>query len=408
MARTEILAGLDVGSAQAVVVIGRKDDSNGMVTVLGSSRVACRGLKGGVVINIPESRQAIQRAVEEAEKQAGVTVQDLLVSVRGSHVETLNNRGAVVISRTDKEITAEDVENVINTAKAIQLSNDREIIHTVPQDFSVDKQPGVEDPVGMEGSHLAVDVHIAVASSSHLSNIVKSINLAGFNYRDIIYGAFAVGDSVVSDEEKDLGVALMDLGGQTSNLAIYADGSVRYTKELPIGGELITKDITHGLRTSFTVAQELKENYGAAMCSLLTDDESIEFTSVDGRARQQVARRTLVEIIQNRLEEILEIIYKELQKSNYLEMIPGGIVLTGGCSKLHGIDKAVEEVFGINVHQGGLIGVEGPAEIVNDPGYATAIGLLRYRHVGEWSKGIRSHRPTGFTRKLKTWMDELF
>ena len=287
MARTEILAGLDVGSAQAVVVIGRKDDSNGMVTVLGSSRVACRGLKGGVVINIPESRQAIQRAVEEAEKQAGVTVQDLLVSVRGSHVETLNNRGAVVISRTDKEITAEDVENVINTAKAIQLSNDREIIHTVPQDFSVDKQPGVEDPVGMEGSHLAVDVHIAVASSSHLSNIVKSINLAGFNYRDIIYGAFAVGDSVVSDEEKDLGVALMDLGGQTSNLAIYADGSVRYTKELPIGGELITKDITHGLRTSFTVAQELKENYGAAMCSLLTDDESIEFTSVDGRARRK-------------------------------------------------------------------------------------------------------------------------
>lgn len=408
MAKSEIFAGLDVGSAQAVAVIGQRNETDGSITVLGAGRAPCRGLKGGVVVNISESKFAIDKAVEEAEEQSQRTVQNLLVGIRGSHVETYNHRGAITISRTDKEITAEDVEHVIVNAKAIQLSSDREIIHTVPQDFAVDKQSGVEYPVGMEGSHLSVDVHIAVASSSHLSNIVKSINLSGFNCGDIIYGVFAVGDCVVSEEEKDLGVALIDLGGQTSNLTIYADGSVRFTKELPIGGELITKDISYGLKTSFTVAQELKEKYGVAMCSLLSGDEMIEFPSVDGRTKREVSRRMLVEIIQSRLEEIFELIIQELQKSNYSEVIPGGIVLTGGCSKLFGIDKAAEEIFGVNVHLGLPIQVDGPAEIVTDPIYATAIGLLKYRHVGEWSRSHRSLRTPTILSKIKNWMDDLF
>jgi len=231
----EIIVGLDIGSAQTVVVIGKRNDSNGGgLTVLGAGRIPCRGLKGGVVVNIPESRIAIGRAAEDAEEQSKETINSLLVGIRGSHVETYNHRGAITISRTDKEITAEDVDNVLINAKAIQLSSDREIIHTVPLDFSVDKQAGVEDPVGMEGSHLSVDVHVAVASSSHLSNIVKSINSSGFSCEDIIYGVFAVGDCVISDEEKELGVALIDIGGQTSNLVVYADGGVRFTKELPI------------------------------------------------------------------------------------------------------------------------------------------------------------------------------
>lgn len=402
-----IVAGLDIGSAQTVVVVARKNDVDGTITVLGGGRIPCRGLRGGVVVNIPESRMGVTRAAEEAEVMSKQTIQNLLVGVRGSHIETYNHRGAIAISRTDKEITIDDVDNVVVNAKAIQLSSDREIIHTVPQDFSVDKQAGVEDPVGMEGSHLAVDVHIAVASSSHLSNIVKSINSSGFGCDDIIYGLLAVGDCVVSDEEKELGVALIDIGGQTTNLVVYVDGSVRYTKELPIGGELITKDISYCLKTSFSVAQNLKETYGMALCSLIEEDEKIEFFAVDGRTKREVSRRTLVEIIQSRIEEVFELAGQELKKSNYMDVIPGGIVLTGGTSKLPGIEKAAEEIFSVNVRLGNPIGVDGNPEILNDPIYATAVGLAKYRHVGEWSRSHRTLKQQSLLKRLKLWLDEM-
>ena len=408
MAKDIILAGLDVGSAQASVVIGSRDEDSGAVRILGAGKAPCRGLKGGVVVNIPESKLAISKAIEEAEQQSGETVQDLLVAVRGPHIETFNHRGAITISRTDKEITAEDVDQVIVNAKAIQLSADREILHTVPQDFSVDKQAGVADPIGMEGSHLAVDTHIAVASSSHISNIVKAINSAGFNCEDLIYGVLAVGDCVVSEEEKDLGVALIDMGGQTSNLTIFVDGSVRYTKELPIGGELITKDLSYGLKTSFSVAQDLKEKYGCSSADQLVADEPIEFVAVDGRTKRQVGRREMVEIIQSRVEEIFELLNQELQKSNYADVIPGGVVLTGGCSLLAGIDKAAERSFGVTVHLGHPLQVEGPQEIVGNPAYATAIGLLKYRHVGEWSRSHRSLRSPSVIKRMRSWLDEVF
>lgn len=409
MSKSVIEAGIDLGSSQVVAIIGSRDLETGRVTVLGAGKSPCRGLKGGVVVNIPEAKGAIERAVNEAEEVSGQTVQRLIVGVRGSHIESFNHRGAITISRTDKEITAEDLEHVITNAKAIQLSADREILHTVPQDFSVDKQSGVMVPVGMEGSHLAVDVHIAVASSSHISNIVKAINLAGFECSDLIYGIFAVGDCVVSEEEKDLGVALIDIGGQTSNLEIYVDGSVRYTKELPIGGELITKDLSYGLKTSFSVAQDLKEKYGLSMASLLNGDSNdiLQFSTVDGRNQKDVPKRTLVEIIQSRLEEIFELIHQELLKSNYGEIIPGGVVLTGGCSKMPGIDKTAEGIFNMNVHLGLPIHVDGPQEVVCDPVYSTAIGLLQYKHVGEWTRNHRTVGTHSFMKKLRSWVDEI-
>ncbi|MBI2915539.1 MAG: cell division protein FtsA [Elusimicrobia bacterium] len=406
MAKSEIVSGLDIGSSQTVVVLGRRNEETGEILVLGGGRAPCRGLKGGVVVNIPESKLAISKAVEEAEEQGHSTAQNLLVAIRGSHIETFNHRGAINISRTDREITGEDVDQVVVNAKAIQLSSDREILHTVPQDFSVDKQAGVEDPVGMEGSHLSVDVHIAVASSNHVSNVVKAINLSGFTCEDLIYGTFAVGDSVISEEEKDLGVGLIDLGGQSTNLALYVDGSVRYTKELPIGGELITRDISYGLKTSFTQAQILKEKYGLASVQMISADEMIDYLAVDGHTQKQTSTHALVQIIQSRVEEIFELIHQELLKSNYAEMIPGGIVLTGGCSKLPGIDKLAESLFGVNVHVGYPLDVEGPKEIVQDPVFATAIGLLKYRHMGEWSGNNRKSGQGGLFRKMKDWMNE--
>ncbi|MBI2119788.1 MAG: cell division protein FtsA [Elusimicrobia bacterium] len=407
MGKSIVTVGLDIGSSQTVAVIGKRDEKNGALTILGAGRAPCRGLKGGVVVNIPESKVAITRAIEEAEEQSQETISSLLVGIRGPHIETFNHRGAINISRTDKEITEEDVDHVIVNAKAIQLSTDREILHTVPQDFSVDKQAGVADPVGMEGSHLSVDVHIAVASSSHVSNIVKSINLSGFTCDDLIYGVFAVGDCVIGEEEKDLGVALLDMGGQTTNIVIYADGSVRYAKELPIGGELITKDIAYGLKTSFAMAQGLKEKYGMALTNMVSGDEKIEFVAVDGHTPRQVSIRALTEIIQSRMEEIFELIHQEIQKSNYADVVPGGIILTGGCSKLPGIDKLAEELFRMNVHCGRPVSVEGATEIVMDPIYSTAIGLLKYRHFGEWSKSNRSLGQPSMYKKFKNWLDEL-
>lgn len=407
MGKSIITAGLDMGSSHAVVVIGQKNEESGEITILGAGRAPCRGLKGGVVVNIPESKLSINRAVEIAESQAKETVENLLVGIRGSHIETFNHRGAIAISRTDKEIASEDVENVMVNAKAIQLSSDREILHTVAQDYSVDKQAGVEDPEGMEGSHLAVDVHIAVASSSHINNVIKAINQAGFTCEDLIYGAFAVGDCLVAKEEKDLGAALVDIGGQTTYLSFYADGSIRYTKELPIGGEFISRDIAYGLKTTFAFADDLKEKYGRCLTGLTDPNEMIEFLAVDGRSKKQVSTRVLAEIIQSRVEEIFEMVAQELQKSNYADAIPGGVILTGGCSKLLGIDKVAEQVLQANVHLGCPIGVEGPPEIVMDPVYSTAIGLLKYKHEGEWASTHRTLNGDSFFKKIRNWVDDI-
>ena len=275
MAKTILKTSLDVGSSQVVAVIGKQDAETGELTILGAAVEPCRGLKGGLVTNIAETKLSVNKAVEQAESQANETVEDLFVAVRGSHVETFNHRGAITLSRTDKEITAEDVDQVLTNAKAIQVSADREILHAAPQDFSVDKQSGVRDPIGMDGSHLSVDVHIAAASSHPINNIVKAINLAGFNCAELVYGAYALGDAIISQEEKELGVAMIDIGGQTTQIVIYIEGSIRYTKEMPIGGELITKDIAYGLKTSFAQAEYLKEKYGFSHISQLQSDEKI-------------------------------------------------------------------------------------------------------------------------------------
>jgi cell division protein FtsA len=417
MAKLDVVAGLDIGSAQVACVIGRRDPQTGQIEALSGARSACPGgLKGGVVINIDETARAVTRICEEAEDQAKEMVKDLTIAIRGTHLQTFNNHGALNIARTDKEITAEDVEKAIESAQAVHMSADREIIHTIPQGFTLDRQQGVPNPVGMEGSLLEVDTHIVTASRSHLNNIFKAINVAGFQVTEPIYGLLAAGEVVVTQEERDLGCLLLDIGGQTTDLAVYFDGSVHFTEKLPLGADAITRDLAYGLRTSLSQAQQIKENYGVAMSSLLEqNDNEVTFTAMDGRTFRKVSRRFLIDIVEPRVEEIFTLVAEKLQDSGYADrVVPGGLVLTGGGSLLKGIEQAAERILQLSSRVGLPQGVIGKSDLVGHPSFATAVGLLGfpYRGDGQWHTTARRRTtvrtPGSWTQKLKEWVEETF
>jgi cell division protein FtsA len=284
-------------------------------------------------------------------------------------------------------------------------------VHVIPQDFILDRQSGVPNPVGMEASLLEVDVHIVTASQNHLNNIWKAIGRAGFEVEEPIYGLLAVGDVVVSSEEKDLGCLLIDLGGQTTSLAVYAEGSVRFTKELPLGADAITHDLSHALRTSISQAQLVKERYGAATRELAGGDveEELSYTSVDGRTPRQIRRQTIFDYIAPRVEEIFTVVSEELQNSNYAEHVSGGgVILTGGGALLAGMVPAAEQILELPVRLGLPQGVSGPPDVVSHPSYATALGLLHYQHLGEWSRSKRANRKISFGTRLKSLVEDIF
>ena len=410
MVKSEILAGVDVGSSQVCCVVGRRGEDSNVMEVIAGARLPCRGVKGGVVINLHETAYAVQQVIEQVEEQSKETVRQLYLGMRGSHIESVNTQGAINISRTDKEITADDVAGAIENAKTIRLSPDREILHTIPQEFSLNHQRGVPNPVGMEGNFLEVDVHILIGSSSHLSNVYKAIAQAGFEVVDPVYGLLAVGDLVVTQEEKELGCLLIDFGGLTTGLAVYSEGSIRFTKELQIGSDFITRDISHNLRTSLSTAQSIKEKYGVAMASLLKEDSKVDYTAVDGRTVRSASRRQLVEIIQPRLDQIFVAIEQELRNANLSDtVVPGGIIITGGGSRLEGIVQATEQALSSSARLGLPQDVTGPEEITTNPTYATAIGLLRTDVMA--SPGWVPHkaaRGNSFWTRIKTWADDVF
>lgn len=412
MPKSDVIAGVDVGSAQICCVVARRSEKTGEFEIAGGFRVPCRGVKGGVVINLQDTSHAVQKAIEQLEEQSESTIRQIYLGIRGSHIDSANQRGAISISRTDKEITAEDISGAIENAKTIRLSPDREILHTIPQTFSLDHQRGVPNPVGMEGNFLEVDVHILIASSAHLNNIYKSIAQAGFEVLEPIYGLLAVGDIVVTQEEKELGCLLIDIGGLTTGLAIYTEGSVRYTKELQIGSDFITRDISHALRTSLSTAQTIKEKYGCAMNSLLKEDEKFDYASVDGRTIRQSSKKQLVDIIQPRLDQIFVAIEQDLKQSGlYDAIMAGGVIVTGGGSKLMGMIQAAEQSLGTQARVGLPQDIAGKEEIITDPVYATAIGLFR----SELAKGLTrtAARPgksggVSIFKKLRDWAEETF
>ncbi|MBU2613959.1 MAG: cell division protein FtsA [Elusimicrobiota bacterium] len=401
MAREELICGLDIGSSQITCVVGKTDAYKDSIEVVSSSRIACRGVIGGVVVNINETALGVKKVIEEAEEKIDAMIHDVYLGIRGSHVETVNNKGVHAILRTDKEITAEDVTSVIENAKAIPMSSDRVIIDTIPQQFQIDRQKGVHDPTGMEGNHLEVNIHIITASSTTLNNIYKSVAQAGFSIIEPpVYGLVAVGNVVVTNEEKELGCLMVDLGGQTTGLVFYGENCIKSSKELTIGCDLITKDISHGLKTSLLQAKEIKERHGVAFPSMLKGNENIDYIGVDGRIMKTTNRKELAEYIAPRLEELFEKISEEIENQ---DITPPGIILTGGGSMLEGIDKACEKVTGIETRLGLPQGIRGPNEITSNPAFATAIGLLKYSPGQEETRrpGMKSISRMPMWRKLR-------
>jgi cell division protein FtsA len=413
MPKNDLIAGLDMGSGRVSCLIGSPDE-HGRIKVLGGSSVLCKGgLNGGVVINMLETANAVTQAVEEAESQAKQEVRSVFLGVRGHHLQSFNNRGAFNIARTDKEITAEDVDAVVGNAKAIPLSSDREILHVLPQSFSLDRQRGVPHPVGMEGSLLEVDVHIVTSASGHLNNLIKTVGKAGFEVVEPVYSLLAAGEMLVTPEERELGCLLVDFGGQSVSMGVYAEGSIRYSKELPIGSDFITKDLAVGLRTSLITAEKIKMEHGIAHPSLLNGDHDIEFRGPDGRTAQTIKTSHMMNIILPRVEEIFSVIEEELQASSYYDtVVPGGMILTGGGAQMRGTLAAAEQILRMPVR----LGIAHPDQIVAEekwltPTFSTAMGLLAYskqlRYGASASRQVdRKKHP--FMRKLSAIFEDLF
>ncbi|MFA6091664.1 MAG: cell division protein FtsA [Elusimicrobiota bacterium] len=414
MAKNDVIAGLDIGSGRVTCVLGVQEP-DGSLRVLSGASTVCRGVKGGIVLNIKETAHAIRRVVEQAETESQKMVQGVYLGVRGKHLESFNNRGAYNIARTDKEITVDDVRAVIENAKAIPISSDREILHVIPQSFSLDRQRGVPDPVGMEGSLLEVEVHIVTASSSHLNNLNKAVAEAGFEVIEPIYSVLALGDLVVTPEERELGALLVDLGGHSVSMAIYGEGAIKFTKELPVGTEAVTSDLAHALRTNFLVAEKLKLEHGVAHPRLAAETETeVDYLAVDGRTPRKTSTKTMLGVILPRVEELFSVIGQEVQGSPFADIAVGsGAVLSGGGAMLRGMPEAGEQILEMSSRLGlvppGL--VNAPQAFFDNPTYATALGLVRYPMTGVYESLSREEgqRPDSrWLRRAKGLFKDLF
>lgn len=377
------VAGIDIGTSNVRVVVARPSDG-GSIDVVGTGQAVSKGLRKGVVVNLDATVESVRRAVEEAELMAGFTIEECYVGVAGAHVKGLNSKGVVAIPHADGRIRTEDVARVIEAAKAIQLPRDRQILHAVPQDFTVDEQSGVADPVGMPGARLEANVHVVTAGSASAQNLVTCVNRAGISVRGLVLEGLAIAHCTLSDDEKELGVALVDLGGGTTDIAVFEKGAIWHVASLPVGGDHFTNDIAVGLRTPTPDAERLKRRHGAALAELVDDDAEIEVPSVGARSPRRLKVAVLAEIIQPRAEEILGLVKAELESAGHARSLNGGIVLVGGGSLLHGIPDVAEQVFELPVRAATPRGVGGITEGIASPAFATAVGLASwgFAHAG--------------------------
>ncbi|OGR80804.1 MAG: cell division protein FtsA [Elusimicrobia bacterium GWC2_64_44] len=410
MGKSEIIAGLDMGSGRVTCVIAERDDEHNKLRVLAGATVPCKGLKGGVVVNIEEAARAVEHVMDAAESKANEVVGEVYLGVRGAHIQAFDSKGAYNIARTDKEITGEDVANVIETAKAFQLSPDREILHVIPQGYSLDRQRGVPNPVGMEGALLEVGVHIITAASPAISNLFKSVHKAGFRVVAPVYTLLAVGELIVSEEEKELGCILIDAGGQTTSIGIYSEGSIHFSREIPLGGDSITRDIAYGLGTTIAAAQEIKEKHGAVLSKIIEEESPLTITKLDGRTKKEVKPRELLDFIQPRAEETFEKISQAIQTSSYQDL-PGGAILTGGAALLRGMPEAAEVMLDLSQSRLGLPAQEllqCPEEYMTQP-YVGAVALVCYPYLKNWTADVSvPARGGAMEKKFWRWFKDLF
>jgi cell division protein FtsA len=378
--KSQSIVGLDIGTTKICVVVGRVGEG-GEIEVVGLGTHPSTGLRKGVVVNIDATVESIKRAVEEAELMAGEEISRVFVGIAGGHIKSFNSRGVVAVK--DREVSADDVERVLDAARAVSIPMDREVLHILPQEYIVDDQDGVKEPIGMFGVRLEAEVHIITGAVTSAQNLVKSCNRAGLEVADIVLEPLASAEAVLTPEEKELGVVLVDSGGGTTDLAIYSKGGVWYTSVLSLGGNNVTNDISIGLRTPVADAEKIKRKHGCSRTALVNERETIEVPSVGGRPPRVMSRQILSEIIEPRQEEIFAMLAEEIERSGYASMVAAGVVLTGGASCLEGIDETGEAVLRMPVRVGRPTGVAGLVEVVSNPMYATGVGLVCYgAHAG--------------------------
>ncbi|MBT1076448.1 cell division protein FtsA [Geobacter grbiciae] len=407
--RDNLIVGLDIGTTKICAIVGNVTEDGIDIVGIGSS--PSRGMRKGVVINIESTVESIKKAVSEAELMAGCEIRSVYAGIAGGHIKGFNSQGVIAIK--NREVTSEDVKRVIDAAKAIAIPMDREVIHILPQEFIIDDQDGIREPLGMSGVRLEAKVHIVTGAVASAQNIVKACNRAGLDVADIVLEQLASSEAVLSADEKELGVALVDIGGGTTDIAIFVDGAIKHTSVLSLGGNHLTNDIAVGLRTPMAEAEKIKQKYGCCMASLVGKEETIEVPSVGGRKPRVLSRQLLAEILEPRVEEIFTLVNRELMKSGFEDLIASGVVITGGTTILEGMPELAEQVFNLPVRRGMPQQIGGLVDVVNSPVYATGVGLVVY---GSKNVGIREF-PTAQTdenlfrrvsRRMKEWFGEFF
>ena len=402
-----LIVGLDIGTSKIVCLVG-EIQADGEIEVISIGTHPSTGLKKGVVVDIKATVSSIQRAVEEAELMAGCEIHSVFAGIAGSHITSLNSHGIVAIK--DGEVTQSDVDRVIDAAQAVAIPADRKILHILPQEFIIDEQEGIHQPVGMSGVRLETRVHIVTGAVSAAQNIDKCVRHCGLEVSDLTLEQLASSYAVLSDDEKELGVCLVDIGGGTTDIAVFTDGSIRHTAVIPIAGDQVTNDIAVALRTPTVHAEEIKIRYGCALTQLAATEETIEVASIGDRPSRTLSRQTLAEVIEPRYEELLQLIHAELRRSGFEHLLAGGIVMTGGSSKVEGLIDLAEEVFHMPVRLGIPQLVTGMAEVINNPIHATGVGLLLFG-LENGASTERGRDKGGFREmwgRMKSWFQGSF
>jgi len=408
MAKNEnLIAGLDLGSTKTCAIVGEVSKEG--IDIIGCGSASSGGLLKGMVINIEKTAESINKVIEEAELMAGCRISSVYTGISGSHIKGLDSHGVIGIK--DHEVRKNDVDRVLEAAKAIAIPLDREIIHVIPQEFIVDEQDGIHEPLGISGVRLEAKVHLVTGAVSSAQNIIKCANRNGLNVKELVLQPLASSESTLEVDERELGVALVDIGGGTTDIAILQGGSIRYTSVLPLAGNHLTSDIAIGLRTPLKQAEEIKIQHGSALSSLISEDETIEIICMGGRQPRKISRKFLCQIINSRVEEIFKLVNKEIIRSGYKELMASGVVLTGGSSLLDGIVEVGERILDLPVRVGYPNSVGGLSEIVNNPIYATAVGLVLYGRKHESNSNYKNGDKNIFSKisqNVKNWFDEVF
>jgi cell division protein FtsA len=404
---TRLISGIDIGTTGIRTII-TEWDNQGMPIFLGYGSVPASGLRRGVVVNMEKAIQAISKSVEDAELMAAMHIDSAVAGIAGDHIKSINSHGVIAISGSDKDIDDKDVNKAIEAAGAVAIPTDRDIIHILPQEYAIDDQTGIKNPIGMNGVRLEVEVHIVTAAITSAKNIQRSLERCEINVEHLVLQSLASSYANISGDEEEMGVVLIDIGGDITDVAVYFDGSIRHTGVVPLGGKNVTNDITIGLRTTLSQAERLKLSYGSALVSMVDPDDMMEVSAAAGRSSKDISRNVLASIIEPRMEEILSLAAREIKKANPPESLTAGVVLTGGGSLLPGTVELAEQILDMPVRIGIPSGIEGLPENLISPEYSTAIGLVNYGGKFGPGKNISGGGMRKLLKKIENWFTDNF